>query len=211
MKTDQLILAMAADATSAPQVGGRVARWFLPVLALAGLIALAVMGPRSDLATAMSAPVTGLKPILPALIALAAGFSVLRLARPNGVAGWLAWPICLIAGLVVIWLAATLAGTPAQQWWPEVKGNTLGFCLAAIPVIALLPLGALIMALQSGASTRPKLSGAFAGAAAGAGAAAFYAMLCIEDNPLFFLTWYGLGILIVSGLGALAGWLWLRW
>ena len=211
MKTDKLIAVLAADATPAPQVGGQVARWFLPALALAGLIALSVVGVRSDILAALAVPVTGLKPILPALVALAAGFAVLRLARPGGVAGWLVWPITLIAALVAIWLTATLASLPAQQWWPAVKGQSLAFCLTAIPVIALLPLAALIAALRSGASTRPVLTGAMAGLAAGAGATAIYAMHCTEDNPLFFLCWYAVAILIVTAIGALAGRRWLRW
>lgn len=211
MKTDKLIAAIAADATPAPQVGGLVARWFLPTLALAGLIALAVVGVRPDILGAMEVPVTALKPILPALVALAAGFAVLRLARPGGVAGWLTWPIALIAGLAAMWLAATLASLPAQQWWPVAKGQSLGFCLVAIPVIALMPLAALIAALRAGASTRPMLSGALAGLAAGAGAAAIYALHCTEDSPLFFLCWYALGMLIVTAIGAFAGRRWLRW
>lgn len=211
MKTDKLIAAMAADATPAPQVNGQVARWFLPALALVGLIALLLLGVRSDILGAMSAPVTGLKPILPAIVALAAGFAVLRLARPEGAAGWLAWPIGMIAGLAMIWFAVTLADLPPQEWWPTTKGQSLTFCLTAIPVIALLPLAALIAALRAGASTRPMLSGAMAGLAAGAGAAAIYALHCTEDSPLFFLCWYAAGILGVTLIGAFAGRRWLRW
>lgn len=211
MKTDQLIAAMAADTPAGPGVGRLVMRWFLPALALVGLIALAALGLRPDLAASLQAPVTAMKPILPMIIALTAGFAVLRRARPEENAGWLIWPIALIAGLAVLWLVVTMSGMPAAQWWPVAKGQTLFFCLVAVPVIAMLPLAMLIAALRSGASTAPMRSGALAGLAAGAGAAAIYALHCIEDSPLFFLCWYSLGIIVVTAIGALAGRRWLRW
>ncbi|AUH32954.1 NrsF family protein [Paracoccus tegillarcae] len=211
MKTQDLITAMAADAMPRPQVGALVARWFLPVLALSGLVALLVLGVRTDLAAAMAAPVTAMKSFLPLIVALAAGFAVLRRADPARSAGWLVWPLVIVAGLAALWFTTTLAGMPADRWWPTAKGQTLFFCLIAIPVIALLPLAVLIAALRSGASTAPMRSGALAGLAAGAGAAAIYAFHCTEDSPLFFLCWYSLGILAVSVAGAWAGRRWLRW
>lgn len=211
MRTEDLITAIASDSTQRPKVGSLIVCWFLPGLAVAGLAALLFLGVRSDLAAAMSAPVTALKPILPLVVAVAACFAVLRRSDPMREAGWLIWPIAAIGGLAALWLIATMAGMPADQWWPAAKGQTLFFCLTAIPVIAAMPLVVLIAALRGGASTKPMLSGALAGLASGAGAAAIYAMHCVEDSPLFFLSWYTLGILAVTAVGALAGRRWLRW
>lgn len=211
MRTEDLITAMTADTGARPQVGALMARWFLPVLALAGLIALAILGPRVDLAAAMAAPVTAMKPILPLILAVAAGWAVLRRSNPADRAGWLVWPIGLIAALAVLWLGATMASVPAPQWWPLAKGQSLWFCLIAVPLIAALPLITLIAVLRNGASTAPMRSGALAGLAAGAGAAAIYALHCTEDSPLFFLCWYSVGIIAVTAIGALAGRHWLRW
>lgn len=211
MKTDQLIAAMAADTRNDPSVGPLALRWFLPVLVLAGAIALMVLGVRPDLAASLAAPVTAMKPLLPLTVALAAGCAVLRRARPEEKAGRLIWPVVLIAGLSLLWLMATMAGMPAAQWWPVAKGQTLWFCLIAVPVIAAVPLAVLIAVLRNGASTAPMRSGALAGLSAGAGAAAIYALHCTEDSPLFFLCWYALGIVAVGLIGALAGRHWLRW
>lgn len=211
MRTDDLIAAMAADAAPRPQAAALVAQWFLPVLALAGTTALTVLGTRADLPAAMSDPVTALKPLLPLLVALAAMTAVLRRSRPGEAAGRLTWPIIAVAALAGLWLVSTMLGTPPVEWWSVIRGQTLFFCLMAIPVIAALPLAALILALRAGASTAPMRSGALAGLAAGAGAASLYALHCTEDSPLFFLCWYSLGILIVTAAGALAGRRWLRW
>lgn len=211
MRTDDLITAMTADNVPRPQVGALIMRWFLPALAIVGLTALALLGPRVDLAAAMSAPVTAMKPILPLILAVAAGWAVVRRANPAERAGWLIWPMSLIAGVAALWLIATLASVPAPQWWPAAKGQSLWFCLIAVPVIAALPLMTLIAVLRNGASTAPMRSGALAGLAAGAGAAAIYALHCTEDSPLFFLCWYSVGIIAVTGIGALAGRRWLRW
>ena len=61
------------------------------------------------------------------------------------------------------------------------------------------------------APTRPVLTGALLGVAIGAGVAAGYALHCIEDSPLFFVSWYGLAIGIVGGVGGLLGHRLLRW
>ena len=192
MRTEDLIAAMAADTTARQQVGAQVMRWFLPALALAGLGVLAILGFRADLAAAMAAPVTAMKWLMPLAVALAAGFAALRRSRPAQASGWLVWPVAIVGLVALVWLGAR-------------------FCLIAVPVIAMLPLAALIAALRAGASTAPMRSGALAGLAAGSGAAALYALHCVEDNPLFFLCWYTLGILVVTAAGALAGRIWLRW
>lgn len=211
MKTDHLIALLAADTAPRDTPESAVMRWFLPALALAGGAALAVLGIRADILPAMAAPVTAMKPLLPLLVAVAAGLLALRLARPGRDAGWLAWPLVAVGAGVALWLAASMAGMPAAEWWPAARGRTLGFCLVAIPTIALLPLSALIAALRRGAPVNPTQSGALAGLAAGAASAALYALHCTEDSPLFFLIWYPLGIAAVAATGALAGRYWLRW
>ena len=211
MRTEDLIAAMAADTTPRQQVGARVARWFLPALALAGLGVLAILGFRADLAAAMSAPVTAMKWLMPLVVSLAAGFAVLRRSHPAQASGWLVWPLAAVGVVALVWLSASLVTMPAADRWPAVRGETAIFCLIAVPVIAVLPLAARIAALRAGASTAPMRSGALAGLAAGSGAAAIYALHCIEDSPLFFLSWYSTGILVVTAAGALAGRRWLHW
>ena len=57
----------------------------------------------------------------------------------------------------------------------------------------------------------PGLSGALAGLLAGGVGAARYAIHCTEDSPLFYATWYGIAILLATGIGAVAGRRVLRW
>jgi hypothetical protein len=42
-------------------------------------------------------------------------------------------------------------------------------------------------------------------------AACGYSLYCVQDNPLFFLTWYGVAILIAMAAGAAIGGRLLRW
>ena len=77
--------------------------------------------------------------------------------------------------------------------------------------LAQLPAALALRWLSRGATTSPRLSGAFAGLAVAAGAATGYSLFCVQDNPLFFVTWYGAAIVIVAGLCALAGARVLRW
>lgn len=211
MKTEELITLLAADGPPPGRVETAIARWFAPALLLAGGATLAILGAREGLGAAMAAPVTAMKPVLPLIVAIVAGLAVLRLAQPGRRAGWLIWPLIAVACVAAVWLAATMAAMPAAAWWPAARGETLFFCLRAIPAIGLLPLAALLAALRRGASVHPARSGALAGLTAGAGAAAIYALHCTEDSPMFFLPWYTLGILLVAGIGALAGRFWLRW
>lgn len=211
MRTEDLIAAMTADNVRASSVGAVLMRRFIPAVAVVALAVLTILGPRADLAAALTTPVTAMKYLLPLALALIAGLAVLRRAQPQQRTGRLIWPIVLIGGLATIWLSMTMAKMPAADWWPTARGQTLRFCLIAIPLIALLPLAGLIAALRNGASTAPMRSGALAGLTAGAAAATIYAVHCTEDSPLFFLCWYGMGILAVTGIGALAGRHWLRW
>lgn len=211
MRTEDLIVAMAADRTPPSRVGRLVLRWFLPTLGVVALLTLLILGFRPDLAEALTTPVTAMKPILPLIVAAAGGFAVLRRSDPGQDSGWLLLPVGAVAMVAVVWLTAVMAGIPAERWWAVARGRTLLFCLMAIPVIAVLPLIALIAVLRLGASTAPVRSGALAGMTAGGAGAAIYAMHCVEDSPMFFLSWYTVGILIVTVMGAFAGQRWLRW
>jgi hypothetical protein len=90
-------------------------------------------------------------------------------------------------------------------------GKTMVTCLIAIPVLSILPVAAILMSLRNGAPTAPKLAGFVAGIAGGGFAAMVYATHCIEDSPLFYVTWYGVAIMIVAAVSTLAGDRFLRW
>lgn len=212
MKTEDLITRLAAEApATAPISGGRVVMAGL----LAGLPALALLlgllGMRPDFMAAMAVPVTTLKMVLPAAIALLAGGAALRLMRPEGRVG-LAGPalagLALVALALVVWRLVVLS---APQIPVALMGRTAPQCLFLLLGLATGPFLAVFWGLRAGASTRPALTGGLAGLAAGGAAATLYALHCPEDDPLFFVFWYG-GAILLSGLaGMVAGARGLRW
>lgn len=211
MTTEELIRRLAADPRPAPPLGRTLAAW----LGLALLSALALMvagwGLRPDLLRMLADPMVALKAGLPALAAGAAVLGGLRLARPEGRMGGSAAALGLVGvGALGLWVMG-LIGTPPEGWGAAFRGSTLVYCLVSIPALAILPTLALLAVLRRGASLAPTLSGALAGLGGGAAAAAIYALHCPEDDPLFFVTWYGTGVLVATGAGALLGRRWLRW
>jgi len=65
--------------------------------------------------------------------------------------------------------------------------------------------------MRRGASAAPMRAGAMAGLGVAGGIAAGYSLFCVMDNPLFYVTWYGVAIAAVTALGGLAGGWLLRW
>jgi hypothetical protein len=211
MKTEDLIRAMAADTTR--QAGTeRVVALGLPLalIAAASLLWLA-LGFRGDLAQTMEKPLQALRLMLALALAWAGLGMVLGLARPTGAARR---SVALLAGVAVVavllWLQIWYT-TPGDSVVSALLGNTLAVCLIAIPTLSILPALCLFAAVRAGATTRPGLAGAGIGLAAGGFAAAIYSLHCTEDNPLFYVTWYGLGIAAVTLGCSLAGQRLLRW
>lgn len=177
---------------------------------MAGALGLyfAVFGLRPDLGAAWALSSVQAKSILPALLSLAAIWLAMSSARPEGrVVLWpLAVPVVLALALVIFRIAA--ADVPLAA---EAVGQTAFACLASIATVSALPLALGIGLLRRAAPTRPVLTGALLGVATGAGVAAGYALHCTEDSPLFFVSWYGLAIVMIGGSGAWLGHRFLRW
>lgn len=209
MKTDQLIAALAADAPARAPVAAGLARWLAPALALAAAALLALWGLRPGLAGAMMQPLVAAKLALPLVLAGTALALALRSARPEARPSTL--PLAGLGAAALALLAAGLATTPPQGWAQAWLGDTALACLISIPALAVLPLGASLLALRRGASTDPARSGLLAGLLAGAAATALYALHCPEDSPLFYVCWYGLGIVLTATAGRLLGPRLLRW
>lgn len=209
--TATLIDMLAAD----PRPGSRAWPAFpllagLPVAVLAAAF-VAATGLRPGLLAAFATWPVALKFILPAAIAVIAAGLALRLTRPEG-AGGLALSVLWFAALAALAaVALRLWQMPAPARLPALTGQTLAWCLSTIPALGLPGLAVGLSLLRRGASTRPALSGAAAGLAAGGLSALLYALHCPEDEPVFFLTWYGTGIVILAAAGAVAGPRVLRW
>ena len=211
MRTDDLIRAMSADTTP-----DRPAAALLPLAPLAAMVVgalffSATMGVRPDLAAAITTPPVFLKQAFPMAMAVAAFGAVARLARPEArLDGWTrALMLAPALAVVAVWVTAAL--TPVADWPEAIIGETTVDCVLSISILGSLTLGGALWALRRGASARPALSGALAGAMSGSAAAALFALFCTEDSPMFWGVWYVLAIGIVTGIGALLGRRLLRW
>jgi hypothetical protein len=211
MNTDDLILRLAAAPAPAAlrplNLGSVIA---LSILAPV-VVFLLLLGTRPGLFAAWSNPVVPLKTLLPLLIFALSLTLLLRLLRPEARAGVTAWgyaPPVLAA--LALWIGAFLLRAPAERF-SDVSAFSLAECLGSIPILSIVPVIVILRLIRQGASTAPLLSGALAGLTAASGVTIGYSLFCTRDNPVFFVTWYGLAILSVTLISAILGRRLLRW
>ncbi|MCC5964810.1 MAG: DUF1109 family protein [Natronohydrobacter sp.] len=210
MRTDDLIAALAADTKPQAPVAIRMAFPLMGAVGLSGISFALFWGSRPDVWAALGSMAV-LKTLVPlVLVALAAAFA-LALAHPGragkGRASALGAVIAL-AALAFLWALGRegLAGLQGALSTPSLMT-----CLMSIPALATPLLGVALWGLSSGASLRPWLTGAMAGLAAGALAAAIYSIYCDKDMALFVLPAYGVAIGSVTLAGSLIGMHVLKW
>ncbi len=211
MKTDDFIRALAADRTLGAEPGRGLVLAVAAGFAATAIMFMLVFGIRGDVAAALQTVWFPFKFVVMIALVAAAVHLAIVLARPGAdpaaAARLLAVPAVLIGAAVVI----ELTSVPASGWRPLLVGNNATVCLIAIPLIAVVPLVAILVALRRAAPTAPVLAGSAAGLLAAALAATLYAAHCVDDSPLFVLTWYSLAIAVVVAAGALLGSRVLRW
>jgi hypothetical protein len=213
MKTDALIAMLSRGPVDAdPGAPGlRLAAATVPGLALATLAMLLVLGPRPDLARAVTQAMFWLKLGLPLALAAAAFVAASRLARPGDRATGAARVGAAL--LVVLWAAAVavVIAAPGERRLAIVLGTSAWPCVIAIAALSLPLLCAAFAALRSLAPTRPREAGWAAGALAGGLAASVYAVHCTETTLPFLALWYVLGMAVPAFVGAALGPSLLRW
>lgn len=211
MKTDDLIRALAADTAPERPLAPLMVLALVPAL-LVGMAGLwLVMGFRSDLWAAAFDPVAQMRWVLTGALALVSMRLGLVLARPEGRGVVRFWPLLLVALAALAVLLWAYVTTPPEARSMATYGKTQWACLVGIPLLSVLPVAAVMWALRRGATTAPALAGAVAGLIGSGGGAAVYAMHCIEDSPLFYVTWYGLAIVGVTVVASVIGARVLRW
>lgn len=211
MKTDDLIRTLAVDTLRAPSVQTTLMVGLLPALVLATLALWLTLGFRADLGTSLLTPVSATRILLTATLGLAASRLALVLARPEGAGIARLWPLAVVAALALGLLVWAYATTPAEARQMAIVGKTMTSCLVTIPLLSILPVAALHHTLRQGATTAPLRAGFVAGLAGSGLAAAIYALHCTEDSPLFYVTWYGLAIMMVTLISTLIASRSLRW
>jgi hypothetical protein len=211
MKTQDLIRILAKDKTSTHAVHVTMAKTLVPAILMSLIVMWLVLGLRPDLAQAVFVPLSVTRFGFTIGLAVLALLMLLEVARPDHGPLWPRWPLGALAVLAGMLYAVTLFSTPSDAREMAMFGKTAMSCLSFIPVLAILPVTAIVWTLRQGATTTPRLASLLSGMAGGGVGAAIYALHCTEDNPLFYLTWYSLAVLLVTGLTTLIGPKLLRW
>ncbi len=211
MKTSELIDMLARQA--GPVARNNAALTFVPMIALGVLLgawlSAANFGvlPASVWATAMP----WIKVTYGVLLALAAGWLCVRLARPvSRVQGpWLLTGLVIVAmALVGLWW---WTATPPDAREAALMGQSWYYCPTRVALVSMPTLFAMLWAMRDLAPTRPRSAGFAAGLTAGAVGVCVYALSCGESSPTFIAVWYTIGALAPAFVGALIGPKVLRW
>jgi len=212
MRTTDLIELLAHDVRATPP--GIVNRRLLAALVAGGLVTLAIvaLGLRCQpLLAAAHQPWFWMKATYTGLLALTGAVIVRRLSIPGTGVG--AAPLAtgvVILAMLAIGTGQILSAAPAGRL-PLWLGHTWKVCSPLILLLAIPIYACLVAAIRGLAPTRPVLTGAAAGLAAGALAATLYGLHCPEQAAAFVATWYTLGIAAATALGAMTGGRLLRW
>ncbi|MFT3975516.1 MAG: DUF1109 domain-containing protein [Sphingomonas bacterium] len=213
MNTDDLIARLSADVPKVRRhaIGRRLAIGLLLGALLTGAVVVSVLGIRPDLHAAMRGFNFWMKWTYTISLSVVALGITAQLARPDGGRVRRAWllaiPVLLLAGVGVI----ELARTPPGAWLAMWLGHSWKVCPWIVLALAMPIFLGLLWSFRRLAPTRLRAAGAAAGLSAGTFAAAIYCVHCPEVSAIFVLTWYSLGILLATSIGALLGPRLLRW
>jgi hypothetical protein len=212
MRTDDLIAQLTSGLE--PVKRGAVMRLLAGavVLGIAGsaLVMLAMIGPRHNLAAAMTHP--GMWTKLAYTFAIA-GFGLWLVERAGRPGAEMTRPVLALALplLAIALLAGLQMSAPDADIPVLVMGRSSRVCALLVTLTALPTLAATFWALRKLAPTRLTLAGAGGGLFAGAAGAFVYCFHCNEEAAPFIAVWYTLGIAAVTAIGALLGPRLLRW
>jgi len=213
VNTDDLILQLSQGArpVRSAAVMPRVVTGVALGAALSATLVILWLGPRHDLAVAVHQSSYWMKWAYTLSLAAAALATTVQFARPDtgkprGV--WLlAIPVVLLAGVGLL----ELMRTPQSDWLAMWLGQSWTSCPWLVLIFAVPIFLGLLWSFRRLAPTRLRAAGAAAGLTAGASAASVYCLHCPEVSAIFVLTWYSLGILLATLVGALLGPRLLRW
>ncbi len=209
MKTEDLIAKLAAQPAPPPLSAPRMAWQMVAATALSAAVVLAMIGIRDDLLAAITSPFVMAKTLLPAALAILTLPLLLARLRPQSRPGL--WPLALPLFVALGLLVAGLATRPAAARFNDVSPFALTECIGLILLISALPIALALRLMRRGASTQPALTGALTGLAISAASATGYSLFCTQDNPIFYVVWYGTAIALATLAAAIAGSRLLRW
>lgn len=213
MKTDDLILMLAQGDVAVPRhvVAKRLGMALgIGLFASFGLM-LAALGLRPDLESAIMLPMFWVKLAFAFSMGMIGLIAVKKAARPEGTINRTLWAMAFPIGLIWLLSLILVAYAPSSQRWHMLLGETWYECPLLITMLSAPIFIALLWAMRSLAPTQLELAGAAVGLMSGGWGAVVYSLHCPEMGAPFIGTWYLLGILIPTVLGALLGETLLRW
>jgi hypothetical protein len=213
MRTENLTAVLAANLE--PVDSRRTTQRFalgMTAGALAALILTAgVLQVNLALPDEVSEPAFWVRELYCASLGALAVLAVARLARLGARLGLL--PAGIAAVVLVMWIlsATTLLSAASQKRVHLLLGATFVVCPFLIAFVSAPLFLSFLWILKDLAPTRLRWAGAGAGFAAGSIGALVYTLHCPELTTPFIGTWYLLGMLIPTTLGAWLGPPLLRW
>ena len=212
MKTEDLIADLARDAAATPLQPLKTGFAIFGAIILCAAVFLAFAGLRDELGAALANPVIASKTVLPLILCLGGVVAALRLMRPDSrVKPHLYLPVLVALAAGAVLVVGGFVAQPRALWFVELNAASVTQCLGFIILISVPALAVSFSLVSTGATTVPARSGAILGCAVSAGVTAGYSLYCVQDNPVFFVIWYGMAILVMTAIGAVAGARLLRW
>jgi hypothetical protein len=213
MKTNELITLLSTNVEPVDDwtVARTISMAIFAGIAIAVIVMLVTLGVRPDVKHDNALIYLPLKLLFTLQIVILTSLCLIRVVRPGGER---ATPIGLTAlPFVVLMLLAvlTLGAARPTHWDRMVVGDGWLECLISIPIIAIVPFAAVILAVRRMAPTDLTRSGALAGLVAGGISATAYSLHCTDDSLPFIALWYGATIGLCTLAGAKLGPRLLRW
>lgn len=212
MKTNDLIDFLS---TNVEPAGRRAFAWTFGWAIAAGVAAAVgaswfLLGVRPDWSVTGALIHMVLKLAFALIVLLVASVYMAKLSRPGVRKTTFIWIALPFIGVVLL-AAVALGMSPRAHWERMMVGGQWFECLLSIPLIAIVPFSAVVLAARSMAPTDLRRAGAVAGLVAGSISAAAYALHCSDDSVAFVALWYGGTIALCASAGALLGPRLLRW
>lgn len=211
MKTDDLIRALAQDATPAEGAGSRAALAVTAGLLVSGGLFFGTMGLRAGLGTPAVALAVAVKLAITLTLALAGLALAQRAIQPGRVLSRLNRLFALPLVLLGVALVYDLQRHGVENMSARLFGDNYWRCMLAIPLLSVPLLAGLLYTLSRGAPTDLDRTGLYAGLGAAGLGATLYALHCTDDSPLFILAWYSIAVAMVAFAGRWAARRFLRW
>lgn len=213
MMTEDLIGKLSGDVT--PVAANAVERRVIAGIAMGAGASLVVMsawlGFRSDWPEAMLTGAFWMKWAYTLSLGVLALAVTAHVARPDAPALKRIWILAAPVAALALFSALELATTPVAGWKSMWLGVSWQECSLRVALLAAPVFAGMLWSFRQLAPTNLAAAGAAAGLASGAFAATIYGLHCPEVSATFVITWYSLGMVSASVLGAVVGPKLLRW